>query len=220
MKQRGRPFFLAVGFIKPHLPFVAPRKYWDLYDHATIHLPETYHRPKNCPDQAIHSWGELRAYADIPKQGPLSDEQARNLIHGYYACVSYTDAQIGRLLDELARLGLEDDTIVIVWGDHGWKLGEHAGWCKHTNFELDTHVPMLLSVPGMATAGRRTRALTEYVDIYPTLAELCGLSIPQHLEGLSMMPLVKNPDRVRGEIIRGCSRKSSRSRAGQRDDGP
>jgi len=124
LAKMDKPFFLAVGFFKPHLPFIAPKKYWDLYDRDQIRLPETYHRPKDAPNEAIHHWGELRTYADIPKRGPLSDEMALTLIHGYYACVSYTDAQIGKLLDELKRLGLADNTIVILWGDHGWNQSE------------------------------------------------------------------------------------------------
>ena len=193
--KKGKPFFLAMGFYKPHLPFNAPKKYWDLYRREKVKLAANPFIPRNAPGYATTSWGELRAYHGTPKKGPCSDELARALVHGYDACVSYIDAQIGRLLDALERLELADKTVIILWGDHGWKLGEHAGWCKHTNFELDTHVPMILSVPGMATAGRRTTALTEYVDIYPTLSEVCGLPLPGHLEGLSMAPLLTDPDR-------------------------
>lgn len=194
-RLKDKPFFLAMGFYKPHLPFNAPKKYWDLYRRKDIRLADNPFVPKDVPSYATTNWGELRNYYGIPKQGPCPDELARHLIHGYYACVSYTDAMIGRLLDELDRLGLRDNTAIILWGDHGWKLGEHAGWCKHTNFELDTHVPMILSVPGTTTAGRRTRALTEFVDIYPTLCEACGLSRPKHLEGVSAMPLLADPSR-------------------------
>jgi iduronate 2-sulfatase len=194
-RLKDKPFFLAMGFYKPHLPFCSPKKYWDMYKPEDIKLADNPFIPKNAPSYATTNWGELRNYYGIPKKGPCSDELARQLIHGYYACVSYTDAQVGRLLDELDRLNLRDKTTIILWGDHGWKLGEHAGWCKHTNFELDTHVPMILSVPGMKTAGQRTWAFTEYVDIYPTLCEACGLTIPSHLEGLSMMPLLDNPQR-------------------------
>ena len=194
-RLKDKPFFMAMGFYKPHLPFNSPKKYWDMYKPEDIKLADNPFIPKNAPTYATTNWGELRNYYGIPKKGPCSDELARRLIHGYYACVSYIDAQIGRLLDELDRLKLSDKTVIILWGDHGWKLGEHAGWCKHTNFELDTHVPMILSVPGMETAGKRTSALTEYVDIYPTLCEACGLTIPSHLEGHSMMPLLDNPQR-------------------------
>jgi arylsulfatase A-like enzyme len=194
-RLKDKPFFLAMGFYKPHLPFNSPRKYWDMYKPEHIKLADNPFIPKNAPTYATTNWGELRNYYGIPRKGPCSDELARQLIHGYYACVSYIDAQIGRLLDELDRLNLSDKTVIILWGDHGWKLGEHAGWSKHTNFELDTHVPMILSVPGIKTAGRRTRALTEYVDIYPTLCDTCGLKIPGHLEGRSMMPLLDDPQR-------------------------
>ena len=194
-RLKDKPFFLAMGFHKPHLPFNSPKKYWDMYKPEDIKLADNPFIPKDAPTYATTDWGELRSYHGIPQKGTCSDELAQQLIHGYYACVSYIDAQIGRLLDKLDRLNLSDKTIIILWGDHGWKLGEHAGWCKHTNFELDTHVPMILSVPGMKTAGRRTRALTEYVDIYPTLCEACGLTIPSHLEGRSMMPLLDDPER-------------------------
>ena len=130
LARKDEPFFLAVGFMKPHLPFIAPRRYWDLHDHEQVHLPENYHVPKDAPSESIHSSGELRAYAGIPAKGPVSDETARNLIHGYHACVSYTDAQIGKLLDELDRLHLSDETIVVLWGDHGWNLGEHTLWVQ------------------------------------------------------------------------------------------
>ncbi|MGD8240268.1 MAG: sulfatase, partial [Armatimonadota bacterium] len=147
-RLKGKPFFLAAGFVKPHLPFNAPKQYWDLYDPGDIRLPENTDDPLDAPELALTNWGELRAYAGIPKQGPVDDETARQLIHGYYACVSYVDAQVGRVMDELERLGLRDSTVIILWGDHGWKLGEYSAWCKHTNFELDTRGPMILSVPG------------------------------------------------------------------------
>jgi arylsulfatase A-like enzyme len=194
-RLKDKPFFIAMGFYKPHLPFNAPKKYWDMYKRQDIKLADNPFIPKNAPRYATTNWGELRNYYGIPKKGPCSDGLARQLIHGYYACVSYIDALLGRLLDELGRLKLRDNTVIILWGDHGWKLGEHAGWCKHTNFELDTNVPMILSVPGMKTAGRRTWALTEYVDIYPTLCEICSLPVPGHLEGRSMVPLLKDPTR-------------------------
>jgi iduronate 2-sulfatase len=188
-----QPFFLGIGFRKPHLPFCAPKKYWDLYDRSKIPLPYP-DRPKNAPEIAFTNWPELRSYSDIPDVGPCDAAKTRELIHGYYACVSYTDALVGRLLAELDRLDLRKDTIVILWGDHGWKLGEYSSWTKHTNFELDTHVPMILSDPD-GPRNVRTRALTEFVDIYPTLSDLCGLPLPDGLEGTSMVPLIEQPDR-------------------------
>lgn len=191
---KDKPFFLAVGFLNPHLPFVAPKKYWDLYDPASIKLADNPYAPKGAPEYAMTTWGELRKYYDIPAKGPLSDDQARSMIHGYYAAISYVDAQIGRLLDELDHLGLTENTIVVFWGDHGWKLGEHGGWCKHTNFELDTHAPMIVSSPSQKAAGKKTKALVEFVDIYPTLADLAGLPILEELEGLSVAPLLDDPN--------------------------
>lgn len=192
LKEAGSPFFLACGFLKPHLPFNAPRRFWDMYKRDEIDLADNPFRPKGAPDAALHNWGELRAYAGIPQKGPLPDDLARSLVHGYYACVSYTDSLIGRLLDELDRLGLRKNTIVCLWGDHGWNLGEHGLWCKHCNFETSLHSPLLISAPGRK-GGTRVKALTEYVDIFPSLCDLAGLPIPEHLEGASLVPLIKNP---------------------------
>ncbi|MEZ6046473.1 MAG: sulfatase [Planctomycetaceae bacterium] len=149
LSKQQEPFYLAVGFYKPHLPFNAPRKYWDLYDQNQIKLPKNYYVPEDAPAESIHNSGELRAYSNIPKTGPVSDETARNLIHGYYACVSYTDAQIGKVLDELDRLGLAENTIVVLWGDHGWNLGEHTLWCKHSCYETSLQIPLIVRAPGM-----------------------------------------------------------------------
>jgi iduronate 2-sulfatase len=194
LSRRPEPFFLAVGFIRPHLPFVAPKKYWDLYDPAKIQLAPNKFRPKDAPEYSILPGGELRNYHGIP-EGSIPDDLARQLKHGYYAAISYMDAQVGRVLDELDRLGLAKNTLVILWGDHGWKLGEHDAWCKHSTVENDTKGALLLSVPGMKYAGTRTDALVEFVDIYPTLAELAGLPLPGHLEGVSFKPLLDQPQR-------------------------
>jgi len=194
LKKLDKPFFLATGFLKPHLPFNPPKKYWDMYNLEDINLADNPFKPKDAPDASMHNWGELRAYAGIPKEGSLPDELARTLIHGYYASVTYIDAQIGRLLYELDRLKLRDNTIVVLWGDHGWQLGEHSLWCKHCNYETSLHAPMIISAPG-GKGGQRTRALTEFVDIYPTLCELCGLPLPEHLQGTSFVPLLQNPAR-------------------------
>lgn len=194
-KSGDEPFFMAVGYKKPHLPFNAPKKYWDLYDVNEIEMADNMFMPENASRFFEYNFGELRNYAEIPKGDlPFSDTLSRNLKHGYYACVSYIDAQIGRLLEGLKAYGLDENTIVILWGDHGWKLGEHGMWCKHTQFELDNHVPMLLKVPGQKSAGSKTEALVEFVDIYPSLCELAGIEIPGHVQGLSFAPLVENPD--------------------------
>lgn len=192
--EKGQPFWLGVGFIRPHLPFVAPKKYWDLYDPEKIDLAPNPFRPRHAPPYAILDGGELRSYEGVP-HGRLPEPLARQLKHGYFAAVSYSDAQVGRVLDELDRLRLRDSTVVVLWGDHGWKLGEHDAWCKHSCVENDTNAPLLISVPGMRNAGRSTAALVEFVDIYPTLAELAGLPLPPHLEGTGFAPLLDDPDR-------------------------
>jgi len=216
LAEKDEPFFLAVGFFKPHLPFLAPKKYWDLYPADEIELPDNYSRPKDAPDAAIHNWGELRAYAGVPKRGPVSDETARRLIRGYYACVSYTDAQIGKLLDALDRLGIADATIVVLWGDHGWNLGEHTLWCKHCCFETSMRVPLLVRAPGFEPGGS-TDALVEYIDVYPSLCQLAGLPLPEHLDGRSFVPLMRDPglawkDAAIGRFIAGDTIRTDRYR--------
>lgn len=185
---KNDPFFLGVGFWKPHLPFNAPAKYWNLYDPNTIALPLNPHPPEGVPSIALHSSREL--LRDFPDG--LSDEQVLILRHGYLAAISYVDAQIGKILNELDRLELRDKTIIVFWSDHGFHLGEHALWCKNSNFELDARVPLIISVPGQATKGKQTNALVELLDLYPTLADLCKLSPPKDLEGKSLLPLLEN----------------------------
>ncbi len=197
LKARARPFFFAVGYYRPHLPFNAPQKYWDLYDRDKIPLPENPHLPENAPLMAINNLRELRGYTDFadvphPKDRTLSAERVRRLRQGYYASVSYVDAQVGRLLDALERLGLAENTIVVLWGDHGWKLGEHGSWCKMTNFEIDTRAPLIIRAPGVS-GGQQLSQMVEFVDVYPTLCELAGLKIPPGLQGDSMVPLIQNP---------------------------
>lgn len=187
---KDKPFFLAVGFEKPHLPFVAPKKYFDLYPMETIKLPDNFEAPDRAPQIALTDWGELRAYQGVPKKGQFDEKAARELIRGYYAATSFADAQVGRLLSELKSLGLADNTIVILWGDHGYQLGEQGLWCKHTNFENSTRTVLIVSKPG-DTAGR-SNALVELVDVYPTICDLTGLPIPSDLEGTSLVPLLKD----------------------------
>jgi iduronate 2-sulfatase len=203
-KERSQPFFIALGFLKPHLPFCAPKKYWDLYRRESFQLPELCTPPQDAPAYAPTAWGELRQYRDMPEQGPLSDEDARTLIHAYHAAISYMDAQLGRVLDELDRLGLASNTIVVLWGDHGWHLGDHGMWCKHTNYEQANRIPLLIAAPGVGKPGTRTRALVESVDIYPTLCELAGLPVPknpQPLEGKNLVPVLKRPSRESKEAV-------------------
>ena len=186
------PFFLAVGFLKPHLPFVAPKKYWDLYDPASFKLPELKQAPEGAPEFAPTTWGELRQYKDMPESGPLTDEQTRHLIHGYHAATSYMDAQLGKVLDALDANSLAENTIIVLWGDHGWHLGDHGMWCKHTNYEQAAHIPLIVAAPSVK-GGQRTQALVETVDIYPTLAELTSLPAPAKLDGRSFASVLKNP---------------------------
>jgi iduronate 2-sulfatase len=195
LKNQDKPFFLAVGFVKPHLPFNSPKKYWDLYDPEKLKLADNPFRPKDAPPFAVTDFGELRNYHGMPAQGPVPDELARKLIHAYRAATSFTDANVGRVLAQLDQLGLAKNTIVVLWGDHGWKLGEHASWCKHSNVENDTNAPLLIAAPSAKAKGQSTTALVEFVDIYPTLSELAGLPLPSHLEGVSAKPLLDTPDR-------------------------
>lgn len=234
LKDADRPFFLAAGFLKPHLAFACPKKYWDLYDPKDIDLADNPLAPKGAPAVAMHDWGELRAYAGIPKKGPLDDDMARTLIHGYYACVSFVDAQIGRVLGELDRLGIADDTIVVLWGDHGWHLGDHGLWCKHSNFETAVHVPLIVRTPRLEKSGasrtpigrdvgQSSEALVEFVDLYPSLGALCGIEMPkEQLQGTSFVPLLQQPGRawkkaafsqyMRGQGVLGESMRTERYR--------
>lgn len=215
LKDKKQPFFLAVGFLKPHLPFVAPKKYWDLYDPDQIPLPAIDHLPDGAPKFAGHTSGELHNYKNVPKGNPIPAEFAKKLRHGYYACISYTDAQVGRLLDALDKEGLTKNTIVILWGDHGWQLGDHGLWTKHTNFELAARAPLILSTPNQKTAGKSSAAPVEFVDVYPTLCDLAGLKVPGDLSGVSLKPLIENPDaKVKPFAI------SQYPRGGQNGSGP
>jgi iduronate 2-sulfatase len=192
---RDERFFLAVGFLKPHLPFTAPKKYFDMYDPRELPAIPFPARPDGAPDLAFTRSQELRGYTDIPNDGPIPAEKARELIHGYYAAVSYMDAQAGRVLDELDRLGLTEKTVVVLFGDHGFHLGEQDLWAKSNTYELDNRAPLILRVPGMAAQGAHCERLVEFVDIYPTLCEACGVEPPEGLEGLSLMPLAAEPAR-------------------------
>lgn len=190
----SQPFFLAVGFFKPHLPFCAPKKYWDLYNADEIELAENNFAPQGAPEGAVHTSGELRSYASIPPKGPVSEATARKLVHGYYACVSFTDAQIGRVVDALEQKGLAENTIVVLWGDHGWQLGEHGMWNKHSCFETSMHAPLLIcSADKRFQPGTRVSRLVEFIDIYPTLCDLSGIRGPPHLQGQSLTSLMQDP---------------------------
>ncbi len=201
-KQKpNEPWLIAVGFLKPHLPFCAPKKYWDLYDPAALLLPTLKEPPIGAPAFAPTTWGELRQYSDIPATGPLDDAKTRHLIHGYHAAVSFMDAQLGRVLDELERLELVKNTIIVLWGDHGWHLGDHGMWCKHTNYEQAARIPLVVCAPGVAKAGVKTGALAETVDIYPTLCELAGLPVPPGLDGASFVDALSDPVATTKEAV-------------------
>ncbi len=188
----NQPFFLAVGFLKPHLPFVAPKRYWDLYEPSALPMPQTTSDPVGAPSYAKTTSGELRNYSDMPGEGAIDEATTRHLIHGYYAATSYTDAQIGKVLDALDRLELADNTIVALWGDHGWHLGDHGMWCKHTNYEQAARIPVIVAAPDGARA-TGTAAMIETVDLYPTLCELADLPPPPNLDGRSFASVVRQP---------------------------
>ncbi|MDZ8117456.1 sulfatase [Pontiella agarivorans] len=195
--ENDKPFFLGFGMNKPHLNWVAPKKYWDLYDPETIPLAATSQGPKDGAMVGIHPSFELRVRAGIPKSGDFDPELARTMKHAYLACVSYVDAQIGRMIQALEESGVRDDTIIILWSDHGYHLGEMGMWCKATNYEISTRVPMIIWTPNMpeVSQGKTTDALVELVDMYPTLCDLAGIRKPAHLEGTSFAPLLEDPSR-------------------------
>lgn len=201
LQSGGKPFFLAVGFFKPHLPFNAPKRYWDLYDPGTFDLKDDGQRVKGISEHAHHSHRELAGYRDMPKNEHLDAAATRTLRHGYHACVSCTDAQIGRLLAALDQLGLAQNTIVVLWGDHGWSLGEKDRWCKGTNFERDTRVPLLIRSPGLQAPGAAAAGLVELVDVFPTLTELASLPAPQGLDGCSLVPMLADPQSPGREAV-------------------
>lgn len=212
-QKPDEPFFIAVGFIRPHLPFVAPQKYWDLYNNAEIPMPKVTEPPAGAPAYAGQFGGELRQYADMPLEGNINDAQTRRLIHGYYAATSYMDAQLGLVLDALDASGLDKNTLVVLWGDHGWHLGDHRFWCKHTNYEQAARIPLIVAAPGMAAAAK-TSALVETVDLYPTLVELAGLPARPGLDGISFAPVLADPGaKTRDSIIHVYPRNNLLGRA-------
>lgn len=192
MSEAGDPFFMAVGYHKPHLNWVAPKKYWDLFDRNDIPLSTQNERPVSSTALALHPSFELRVRSGIPKYGPFDTTLSRTLLHSYLACVSYVDAQVGRLVKTLEELGELDNTIIVLWSDHGFHLGEMGVWGKASNYEIATRVPFIFCFPGMAkeSIGRTSDALVELVDIYPTLCDLAGINIPVHLDGESLKPLL------------------------------
>ena len=195
-KQTDQPFFLSVGFLKPHLPLAAPKKYWDFYKRDEIPLADNKYRPENCPAIAIDRYN-LKQYQweHSDSDRLFSDDYARLIRHAYFACVSFMDAQVGKVLNELDKLNLRNDTVVLFLSDHGFHLGEQNHWGKTTLFESSLRVPLIVSVPGLENRGQRCKSFVEYVDIYPTLLELADLKVPDYLEGISFEPLLEKPDR-------------------------
>lgn len=199
LKDQEEPFFLALGYYRPHLPFVAPKKYWDFYDEQTLPMADNSFLPHNSPPMAMNSAYELKGCYDLedtkhPAAGQLDEETARRLKHGYYASVSYVDACFDKLLKGLHDLELAEDTIVVVWGDHGWKLGEHGSWCKQTNYDIDVRVPLIIRAPDANTPGANCDRLVELIDLYPTLCDVAGIPIPGDMEGTSLKPLLLDPE--------------------------
>ena len=194
LKQSNKPFFLTAGFINTHLPFNAPKKYWDFYNRSEIKQPENYnYTPKDAPLISISNWQEMRGYSNIPKKGQVSDSLAIDLIHGYYATISYTDALIGKILNELKNQALDKNTIVILISDHGYNLQEHTQWAKFTNYNTSTQVPLIIYNPLSKVRGS-TDALVSLIDLYPTIVDLCDFKEPEkQLDGISLKPILKNP---------------------------
>ena len=196
--ERENPFFITVGFARPHLPFSVPKKYWDLYDPAKLPVVTSKASPFGAPKWAVKKGtsGEISAYKPVPVKGEISPALARKLTHGYYASTSYVDAQIGKVLSSVDQLGLTENTIIVLWGDHGFHLGELGIWTKHVNYETATRIPIIIAAPGVTKPGSSTTQLAETVDIYPTLAALARLSRPtgpQPIDGISLLPVLKDP---------------------------
>ena len=194
LSKKNEPFFLAVGYVKPHLPFVAPKKYWDFYNRDEISLAKYQKWARGTVKLSYNNNGEMRSYTDIPdsfnENGLINENKQRELIHGYYACVSYVDAQIGKILNVLETNGMLDNTIVILWGDHGWHLGDHGQWAKHSNFEQATRSPLIIVDPD-TKSNNFSSSPVEFIDVFPTLTELTGLDIPESLQGSSLLPILK-----------------------------
>ena len=217
-RRPDQPFFLALGFVKPHLPFTAPQKYWDQHDPKKFTIAPDQTHPEGAPNWAGKRGGEIVNYTPLTVENLREDAMQRKLLHGYYATSTFVDAQIGKVLNELERLGLESNTVIVLWGDHGWHLGDHGYWTKHTNYEQANRIPIIVVAPGRGlAAGRSTRQLTESVDLFPTLAELAGLpepNVPQGLDGLSLAPVLRDPSHeIRDHVYHCYPRRGRMGRA-------
>lgn len=231
LKDQTKPFFLGVGFFKPHLPFNAPKKYWDLYDRNEIPISQNPEIPKNISNKSLQGSGEFNGYAlgdeKASLEASVSDEYARKLNHAYYAAVSYIDHQVGILIEEVNKLGLAENTIIVVWGDHGWHLGDQRVWGKHTIFENALKSTLIFNVPGKKSTGKTNQSIVETVDIYPTLLELSGIEAPYELDGKSLVNLIDKPDHEQEGVAysyfrQGISLRTDRYRLTKyfRDEGP
>ena len=200
LAKMDQPFYMGLGFFRPHLPFTAPKKYWDLYDKDKMPLAENPDIPNNAPLHAMNSMYELRHYNGFRHIGHptssyrMSEDTVRTLRQGYYASVSYVDALLGDLFAHMKELGIYENTIIIFWGDHGWKLGDHNSWGKMTNYNIDLKVPLIVRYPDQKKRGIQTEAFTELVDIFPSLCELAEIEIPDYMQGTSFVPLLNEPD--------------------------
>ena len=200
LAKMDEPFYLGLGYFRPHLPFTAPKKYWDMYDPEKIPIANNPNIPEGSPLYSMNSMYELRHYDGFGKIGHptseyrMSEDTARILKHGYYASVTYIDALLGDLFDHMKTLGIYENTIIIIWGDHGWKLGDHNSWGKMTNYNIDLQVPVILRYPGQDNRGAQTFAITEMVDLFPSLLEIAGIDVPEYLQGTSFAPLISNPE--------------------------
>jgi iduronate 2-sulfatase len=200
LAKTDKPFYMGLGYFRPHLPFAAPKKYWDLYDPEKIPLAKNPNVPENAPDHTMNSMYELRHYDGFNQIGHpqssyrMPENTSRKLKHGYYASVSYVDALLGNLISHMKDIGIYENTIIIVWGDHGWKLGEHNSWGKMTNYNIDLQVPMIIRYPNQENRGAQTFEITELIDMFPSLCELAGIEVPDYLQGTSFVPLIKKPN--------------------------
>ncbi len=212
LTKAGNPFFFGIGFYRPHSPYIVPKKYWDLYDRDSIPMAVNPYVPENAPDFSVNTNTELKAYADFtnapsPLEGSISEADARRVKHGYYAAVSYTDAQVGKVIHKLKELGIYEETIIVLWSDHGYKLGEHNGWSKFTNYNIDTHAPLIIKSNQAKDNKHRVSQMVEMVDLYPTLCDMMGLETPDNLEGISLVPHISKTTSTGKEAIFSSYRK-------------
>lgn len=198
LKDKKQPFFLGVGFFKPHLPFNAPKQYWDLYEESELSITPTKDLPENVNLASLHGSGEFNQYLLGEEKASLdssvSDDYARKLKHGYYACISYTDALVGKILAELERLEMADNTIIVVWGDHGWHLGDHRVWGKHTVFEKALQSTFMIKIPGMESQARAIDEVVSTIDLYPTILAACGIESSIPTDGDNLLPVLQKED--------------------------